>query len=367
MDRLSDLLATGTAPGMLELNCNLLLTRRCGSRCNHCMFAAGPNLPSLYMSNSVLRQIKQAMQDIYERLVQEDRMYAEHDGVTYNMVGGEPTYDMQEFARCVQEIASWGGADRLEMTTNGSWLGSLEQTAAFARAVMPVADQIRIRVSDSPYHWQFRTHAEKHALGNLQHGLEGLNDLLDSLMSSGDDVTIECPECDATLSYGELADHADSGDCTATYNELEQLYTDTRDRLHSQMGVDMIYQVFSELFIDHRLYADKQSILGDHISPVGRARTTQIPAWQDGACGPDLHALRFTFAPDGSIYDFCCNGGKVAGGHARDGVQLLYNHLDFMTFLHKAYPSGRKWQGERCQNCHTIARQWKEQQLLQTA
>lgn len=352
-------------PKDFHINVNLLLTRRCNYSCGHCMYAAGPKLPGAYMSIDVVDQILDAMEQIKEELALLDPRWANHT-VDYNLVGGEPTLDLEQFGSIIQYM-HLRGCD-LEMTTNGWWLENPKTLSGFLRALGPAAweEGLSIRVSDSPFHAPFRSTRLTRLLKHLKQGSDGAQDLLDILQ---EDSCVVCPECNTKVMREDIWDHHQS--CGVAEAEL----WDEWDRqVGSALPGDAEYRLV-QLLNDQRLHVDTQSGDASKISPVGRARGNHIAAAQDGPCGPDSHAVRFTFQPDGSIYDFCCNGGKVAGGHARDGSQLLYNHLSFMEYLYQHFPqrphsytgasSNSPWGGGRCRQCSTVAREWKDRLNMQ--
>lgn len=342
------------------------------------MFVAGPEMPAAYMVPSVMSQIVQAMEDIRQELVLAGRM---HEGtkVNYNLVGGEPTLDMENFATCVQYLA-WGDQD-MEMTTNGWWLRSTETIVQFLNAVRPWYlrfNEGTIRISDSPYHRTFRTPEEIKVLAwsgwSRARDESDVWDLMSRLTEGDDDTprSVDCPECQEHVLEEDFSEHM-LGACGVSRGALYDALSDAQDQAREERLDETLQSQLSEMLVGRHLslHVDHQAGDSDHVSPVGRARADHIAATQDGHCGKHESELKFTFQPDGSIYDFCCNGGKVAGGHARDGSQLLYNHLDFMSLLFEHYPVrdnpklwgwNNPWQGERCRGCSHVARQWRERE-----
>lgn len=341
------------------------------------MYAAGPKLPGIYMTPSVMSQIISAMEDIKQELVLAGRTH-ECARVSYNLVGGEPTLDMDSFATCVQ-YAAFKDLE-LEMTTNGWWLRSAETTAQFLRAVRPWYLKFNdgsIRISDSAYHRSFRTPEEIRVLAwpgwKRATSSEDVWDLMECLKYGDGPVdSVACPECEAQVAEDDFDDHTQNG-CSVSFDTLRELLLEAQDRHRESYLSELLQNQLAGMLSgrDLSIYVDQQGTEADQISPVGRARANHITATQDGPCGKHENELKFTFQPDGSIYDFCCSGGKIAGGHARDGSQLLYNHLDFMSLLFERYPVrddpsrfgwNNPWQGARCRGCSHVAREWRERE-----
>lgn len=356
----------------LHTHVNLLLTRRCNFECAQCMFAAGPRLPGGYMSNDTIRNILDTALLIRSKLV--DLTYASvHDGISINLVGGEPTLDLDEFHRVAAYISglhdeySGEAGIYLEMTTNGWWLQSVPTLRKFMDAVRRFDDTgMRIRISDSPYHMPFRSKTERYMLPKLQYeiGDDVLYEMQEYYFLQIEETGYECPLCSvrATSWYT----HVKMSGCGVEEDEW-------RDQQDWQMSKELPWSYLCQLQSlmnseDVHMFVDAQKADGARISPVGRAKTTQIPAWQNGLCGRTTEELMFTFAPDGSVYDFCCNGGKVPGaGHARDGLEILENHLTFMQHLYSRFPIGlHSGEGRRCAGCSCAARQWHEEKQKTT-
>jgi hypothetical protein len=93
-------------------------------------------------------------------------------------------------------------------------------------------------------------------------------------------------------------------------------------------------------------------------TPTGRAGDFQLGT-ASGYCNRHEQIL-FTFNPDGSLHDFCCNGGKVKAGHASDGLALLWRRMSYMDFIHRKVPTHENKSGERCRQCEDLGRNWRK-------
>jgi hypothetical protein len=338
---------------------NLLLTRRCDVSCAHCMYAASPKMPGVYMSYKDLNDIQDFVRQITDAGI----------SVSVNMVGGEPTYDMEEFARCYDHISRWSDVS-LEMTTNGSWLRSLKSAARFAQIIWRElsSEQLKVRISHSEFHMQFRK-AEKRFFKTDRTADFSKLDLLLELKDYDEQAAVTCDDC------GGVLERDDEGACDEEYKcnkcglpHSERTYYEAQNTAIDRIpGVSLLhYFTDSEaVWIDQ--YHTQRS---GRTSPVGRANK-EWWATQDGSC----HAyedVKFTFMPGGQLYDPCCNGGKVNLGHASEGfLKLFARRYAYMVALHKAYPipdrkSGyghNAGEGIRCKNCTAFGSNWTRDKL----
>lgn len=331
-------------------------------------------MPAAYMTLGTVAEIVLAMRDIQQEIeLQSDCK----PGLNFNLVGGEPTLDLDAF----YEICRWlpfklkyeGIYADLSMTTNGWWLADPRTFKKFMRCVRELKlsdiEKVDIRISHSAYHaqWQSELHRRinetilRRQAADLPMDAETMQEFLT------DDLERECPGCGWRFKRSEHALYEGCPECGEPEDGLNEAHAvDTEADVPWSMF--QMFEEWNNTDRDSRIYVERQSIDGKKISPVGRAKNPYVPAMQDSSCGPATSELKFTFAPDGSIYDFCCNGGKVPNaGHARDGSQLLYRHIDFMQHLWRRYPhkesrgfDANPWQGERCRNCSTVAREWAE-------
>ena len=109
-----------------EVTFTLLLTKRCGFACAHCMFAAGPRGEARWMPAGVLDEVLLAATTFRDWGFR----------TRLNLLGGEPTLDLERFALIHSHISHHPLSHDLEMemTTNGWWLRSWKDTCRFAGA-----------------------------------------------------------------------------------------------------------------------------------------------------------------------------------------------------------------------------------------
>ena len=115
-----------------EITITLLLTRKCPFECAHCFYGCSPRESGSYISDAVL----QSAHDFYAEL---NRLEIK---VRFNLIGGEPTTNMREFARVFETVTSWYdftvAPARVEMVTNGWWLHRRETAERFFEISKPV-------------------------------------------------------------------------------------------------------------------------------------------------------------------------------------------------------------------------------------
>lgn len=339
-----------------DVSINLLLTRRCNYECEHCMYSAGPKMPAAYMRDEDLYAIREFLETLGKNLLPSTNF-------SINLVGGEPTLDMDRFKAILERIRDWRLPQnedeeeystrnlQIEMTTNGWWLEKYKDTAAFGKAVRQalINEEIRIRISNSIYHDRFRARRMEHLFKHKEPSgyynaretspLESyFIDFYPEETCCGNDVYPgeECPEC------GEV------------YDYLGQ----------ESMCVDSLREAAKNEF----LYIDSKLASEEKVSPVGRAKKNEFGI-QDGACH-ETDDIKFTFMPTlpgerpGRIYDVCCNGGHVPMGFADEGINLFFKRMLFMQALHKKFPITKTsighndGQGYRCLNCPSFGAKW---------
>jgi hypothetical protein len=131
----------------------LLITRKCNMYCSHCFYDCGPKESAKYMDAEMLTKVKKQIQFLRDLDIVP----------VINIVGGEPTVNLNEFKKVFDEIFSWN--IDLTMSTNGWWLSSKEATKRFfdiiSKAISPSGEAWNyqshkyfiLRVSDDPYHF----------------------------------------------------------------------------------------------------------------------------------------------------------------------------------------------------------------------
>lgn len=303
--------------GDRSVGINLLLTKKCNFQCAHCMFRSGPEQPALYMSHQVLRDIDQFAADL-----QELGFF-----VSYNLVGGEPSLNLPKFAEICELVNEFGKP--VEMTTNGWWIEKVKNLNAFARAVFPLAISgtlEHIRVSNSVYHQPHRKERSRWANGTPA--------ILDE---------VHCWAREEGFTSEMYTDDPEE-------EKLEYL------PLHWSAIEELSKLVYLQGGDEYK---------SNKVSPVGRALDNQFGS-QEGYCAPKDNLL-FTFNPDGTLHDFCCNGGNVPAGRAADRLALLWRRFLYMGHLLSKYPKtpGKSDHGERCTRCVETGAAWLKEQERQ--
>lgn len=346
------------------LDVNLLLTRRCNFACAHCMYASSPRMPVDYMSFDDIEQIIAFGKSVQEYIeVFQDSSV----NLTFNVVGGEPTLDLDRFEAIMQQLET--ANVMLDMTSNGWWLFEATALRRVIRALRPVLDTTlgSLRISSSPWHDKFRTEQQARMLHSSKAFQCAFSeDSIDMYYDLAEDGWNGLCDCDAEIPDDRAPDKPCPG-CGETRDDLRDRYTSKR----------LPYSDWSwlcEKIKAHEIYVDathhESGAAG--VSPVGRGRKL-IGAAQDGPCRP----LKFTFMPGATIYDVCCNGGHAPMGHARDGVRLFFRRMLYIRALLAEVPEQKQesvslWggdtqsmrraanplQGERCRQCPGIAAKW---------
>lgn len=339
---------------------NLLLTKQCNFSCGHCMFRAGPQQPKDYMSNDDLEAITS-----YANILKT----AGFD-VTLNLVGGEPSLNLEEFERCLIQIAyRLNPTINLEMTTNGWWLRSWAKTKRFMQALTNarIHEHIQIRISDSPFHDPFRKE-ERKIISLLRHNAEeNIHSVFthfweqenpkesraltclhcyDQLPAGNIDKLKTCPSCDTEF---------DDSDRMEMHQTFENENSDNRG-YHGIILASMLHRNKNTIYVDTQT--------PDQMVPVGRAADNQL-GWKDGNCHW-RDDIKFTFQPGGNLHDPCCNGGRVDLGHVSEGWGLFLKRIAYMRDLHTAFPNpDRKTSVGRCLECPAYGKKWTETQNIQ--
>lgn len=242
-----------------SVSINLEITLRCNYRCAHCSVSAGPERPADYISSEVL-------DDIHRQI-----LYTEARGVwidDINLIGGEPTLNLREFARVCETVSQWGY--RLMMTTNGWWLGSEKASQIFFDIASRYLDDgygdtnFYIRISNDRWHDAFRPA-----------WLRGQERLKRALLCRLDENAGRHPEI---LEYGDW------------------IYVDWERRPSA-------------------------------VVPVGRGAAFGCFD-KSGHCCPN----NLVYGPNGAVVDFCCNGQIDEGfGTCKDDpLFLLYAFSRFL-------------------------------------
>lgn len=319
-----------------EVCINLLLTRECNYECAHCMYASGPKMPKDQLRWEDLSEIREFVQSLANAL-------SPNTNFKINLVGGEPTLDIEHFQKVLQIVSGWehpnDGGIEIETTTNGHWLETPEKTAEFSRSVrwLLAEERLTIRISNSLYHQPFRSESLKQRFKRNTHKTQ----------------------------YGGVI------------TSLDNILSDMLEELIEENWTSWEIEALREYAQENLIYIANFVAEENKVSPVGRARLNEL-GWQDGSCSA-TGDVKFTFQPTkegqrpGRIYDACCNGGKIELGFADEGIKLLHRRIHYMDALHQAYPISTNSPkenpgcGERCRNCASFAAKWVKENKMSPA
>ena len=319
---------------------NLFLTEQCNFACDHCFYAAGPNLPKGYMSDGVLQDVRAFVDACINDLLV--------PRVTINFIGGEPTLNMKEFKRCLETVMRWtdeyGHRLDWEMTTNGWWLSKDKHTIEFLEAIRPYiphegtserndGGRWNIRVSDTLWHQEWRKGALKgrsvaSRVKELFQEFEGYTD--DNPFYS---CTSVCNACGYTVE-GWL----DGEECEWCHDGMLESKEEGEDFPRSKPDEGWIY-------------ADTWNH-GSGVVPSNPERGQfggNDQGERGGSRGCGEHMI-VTFKPDGTHIDGCGKGSNMPFGSVRDHPLVLLGMNN--SFLVSERPS--------CRDCYAAAQQWKD-------
>jgi hypothetical protein len=326
-----------------EVTFTLLLTKRCGFACAHCMFAAGPGANAEWMPAGVLDEVLLAA-----------RTFRDWGFRTrLNLLGGEPTLDLERFALIHSHISHHPLSHDLEMemTTNGWWLRSWKDTCRFAGIVGEAVarEELAIRISNSTWHDPYRK-GEKHLINRraLQEALENPCEWFD--------LPEPLCQCGGALVYEEGGRRC--GACGESMSEEE--YYEAKDASMMQPGHYAV-PLLIEGIKSGNVGIDAKWTEPNRLSPAGRALKNGM-GLQGGACHP-ASELKFTVNPDGTIRDVCCHGGRAPMGRIRDGALHLFAlRYELLKAVHEQFPQAEERLhsngAKRCRGCPGFASQW---------
>ena len=131
----------------------LLITKKCNMSCVHCMYECGPQCSADYMSNDTLEKVKR----------QVTFLDSVRSSSTINLIGGEPTINLNEFERIFNKVFEWN--TNITISTNAWWLSSEKTTKRFFDIVSKIIPgtgesiskntgrRFAVRLSNDPYHY----------------------------------------------------------------------------------------------------------------------------------------------------------------------------------------------------------------------
>ena len=328
-----------------EVTFTLLLTKRCNFACAHCMFGAAPQGDAGWMAFEVLDEVLLAARTFRDWGFRR----------RLNLLGGEPTLDLERFAAIHTYIWRHPLSQDLEMemTTNGWWLRSWKDTCRFAGIVgeSVARERLSIRISNSIWHDAFRK-GEKHIISRraLQEALENPCEWFD--------LPEPLCQCGGALVCEENSHRCDG--CGERMSEEE--YYDTKDAALMRPGHHAI-PLLIEGIKSGNVGVDAKWTEPERLSPAGRALKNGM-GQQDGLCHP-ASELKFTINPDGSIRDVCCYGGRAPLGHIRGGALRLFAlRYELLKAVHEQFPQAEERLhrncngGNRCRGCPGFASRW---------
>jgi hypothetical protein len=308
---------------------SLLLTQQCNFHCSHCFYDCGKEQPSEYMSRDVLYKVRQQVNRLMELDIP----------VSVNLIGGEPTLDLDKFEEILNEVMRWDV--EVQMTTNGWWFHEVETCQRFFEAVGRwVYDGsmedcgpcgFSVRISNDEYHDKFRPHW-------LQN--DKLRGELDNLWDYDEREVFYtmkwyCPECRKEWESEDRPDDDECPDCGCYLEtEDEQVMLNIPPRPDGDMPW---------------LYVERRGESSGIIPSGGRGTWGSNDAGAKGWCYP--HEL--SYLPDGTLMDICCKGSWCEFGTVEDDPLVLLEVSK--RFTEEVEPS--------CRECRERAEEWKEERL----
>lgn len=303
---------------------SLLLTRRCNFECAHCFYECSTKFRG-YMGFDVLSAVEeQALRlrelDIYPEI---------------NLVGGEPTLNMEAFGAILHEVMSWNFP--VTMTTNGWWLHREKTARQFFNTVAPYVpvdgaghgmEELCIRISDDKFHDEFRPHWLQN--GKLSHRLNGVWEWDNEILY---EQVLMCPVC-----HDEFKNPPKDDLCPDCGEYLEYEYYEALDHHLPQPHPDDPW-----IYVEHRS-------MNRPVAPLGRAKYF---GWAEIGCDKYSQAKELSYLPNGKLMDICCKGAWCEFGTVWDDPLLLLTISD--TFVRERKP--------RCYFCREEAEDWKKTRL----
>lgn len=290
---------------MMELFC----TRYCTYNCEHCMYDCGPHESKEYMSDEILAKVKKQV-DFLKQL---------EAFPIINLIGGEPTINLNKFEHILKQVATWNVG--IMMTTNGWWLNSRKSTERFLKIVSPYAyidGKSRrykfpiffdIRISDDEAHYK------KRKVKDIQ-------------------------------------------------QSLNEIFSDTK--FLSDNNIPVPDKEDPWIWKQQHFLID--GLTTNYIAPNGRGRNvTNIDEHikrysKDGNyCHKNFNAIEsIHYEPDGKISDTCGYGSMYDFGTVDDNLIFI---LELIWEYKKERWQNRENQNFTCWNCREMVHKWKEENL----
>jgi hypothetical protein len=282
-----------------------------------------------WMSDKVLWAVKGQIDSLQELGV--------HAGI--NLVGGEPTLNLDRFEHILSQVMRWDVG--VEMTTNGWWMNKPSTIRRFMDIVRCYVDPdghgletrdglpFSVRISNDQFHDAFRPE-----------GLQGqrLEWALSNLWERDEDGVFYktkwyCGECD-TYRASEWCPKCEE-DCCDIYEEEVCQRPPEPDGDDPWICVESIRSSW-------RGWAT--------VIPNGRGR---IGGHNDVGCRDYSNADSLSYLPNGRLMDVCCKGSWCEFGTVYDDPLLLLELAK--TFTERTKPS--------CSGCRELATEWKKTHL----
>jgi len=308
----------------------LFVTQSCNFECRHCMYGEKLTNSATYMSNEILWEVRNQIEILQSLDIP----------VTVNLIGGEPTLNLNEFERVLDHVARWDV--QIEMTTNGWFLRSLELTEKFLKIVRPYIDTqysedgLTIRISNDDYHTEQRGFDVKQAF--------------DSIWDDGElfyEKDYYCPDC---AEWFDDEDKPDDDICPhCLENNDEEIYLDF-DYRDSGFYIDDPRQAddLQWMYIENN---DRKYQLGTGVISIGNGQGWgSINHSWDSGCYKNVSTL--TYTPEGQLTDICCRGSWLNLGN-------VYDNPITLILLAEKFKQEMK---PHCSTCHSDAEYWKEEE-----
>jgi hypothetical protein len=320
---------------------SLLLTEACTFACRHCMYECSPKSDPVYMGDDMLYKVKQQVDLLQDLEIK----------VIINLIGGEPTMDMEKFAHVLNIVGHW--PVDLEMTTNGWWLADSDATKRFMEIMAPyveesgrsecmeTGDRISVRISNDPYHNEFRPHYLTGAAIPYYATGQGdkLHTALEGIWEDGtlfDEEVCVCPECGEKLPDGYCEDCGVDGEYE--FPDEDTVYAPPPDSSDPWIHVEPFYTNTSG------------------IAPNGRG--VGVSTMSDSGSKGSGGVTFLTYLPDGRLMDVCGRGSWCEFGTVDDSPI-------FLAEVTKEFFRQRE-DGSGCWDCRFQADLWRTDHLEET-
>lgn len=287
------------AQGGEEVIISLKLTSACNFACDHCLYSCGKQRNPKYMQDEILRKVHRQIMTLKEI------------GVTpsLNIIGGEPTLDMNEFARVMEWAYDMMRKEyvHVHVVTNGWWIddpGALYKMIEIMSRAPELGIEnngLTVDISRDQWHAKFQESDDPRAkLARIldspgEYAIDGYIDF-----PNGDLIWI-CPECGEEYEQGEMCEECDCEPFPELRYDAYEMIKDI-----SPEGD------FREWFIMDHFTSEKGVI------PTGRGANVSTDQHYTRCGGGKIDALVITFESNGKVSDMCCAGSMLPVGDVND-------------------------------------------------